>query len=548
MTKDAHPRTTLSGLARDLDLPPRFAALAPGERLRVILDLPDPGRLVRNLRPDDLYFLVTGIGMADAHDLLVYATPEQRQAVVDLDAWSGWHYLPQRLDRLLALATGVSIDFAMSLVRDMDREVLALHLFGRCSISLTRDEEDTPTATDHSFLSPDGVFMVSCGDPDDVEAIRRLLDVLYALGVQFAQGIILGGMRDTVASLESLAFHFRDNRLQDLGFAPFDERFDLWEPYDTRGLKERLDRDSDPGPDPEHAGPIADRPLALTLQDSDGGLFFWKAAALLGDRPEMSDLAGNLLYLVNRVLSARAEDLSRDRVWEEAAAHAAAMVSLGLEHLAEGDPERASEYLLKDSPHAFYRAGIEYLRPLNVAAIRVVRDAGGLHRLSILGEARAETVKAGLFFPPQLWKGPEASGPEATRDFTTREEVDRSLGTIRGAGEVLAFATVELGFHFDAPAPDLATVLATAWAHHVIQEGLSTDPLSGEQVRDLLTAAFTDGRIRPGLREIGLDSSPAVATFIEETLDRVEETLGHLDPSEPVDARFLGTVLLVTTD
>ncbi|MBL6976236.1 MAG: hypothetical protein ISR64_10935 [Deltaproteobacteria bacterium] len=551
-----HPRTTLSGLARDLDLPPRFAALSSGERLRAILDLRDPGRLVRSLRPDDLYFLLTGIGMGDAHDLLIYATPEQRQAVVDLDAWSGWHYQPQRLDQMLSLALGVSIDFAMSLVRDMDGELMALHLFGRATVTLVREEEDTPTALDHSFMSPDNVFMVSCRDPDDVEAIRKLLDVLYAVGVQFAQGIILAGMRDTVASLENLAFHFRDNRLQDLGFAPFDERFELWEPYDTTDLKARLDRDEESGPARHRDDQGKERPLALTLQDSDGGLFFWKAASLLGDRPELSELVGNLLFLVNRVLSARAEDLSQDRVWEKAASHAATMLSLGLEHLAEGNPERASQYLLKDSPQAFYRAGIEYLRPLNVAAIRVVRDVGGLHRLSILGQARAETVKAALVFPPQMWTGPETDGSDSRRDFITRDEVDRALGTVTGAGNVLTFATVDLGFRFDTRvagmgprgAPTLATVLATAWARQVLQGRPSTDPLSGEEIRDLLAAAFQDGVIRPGLRVIGMDVTPEVATFIEEMLDTVEETLGHLDPSRPLETRFLGNVLLVGND
>ena len=96
--------------------------MTPSSKLDAILSLGDTQRFVRDLRPDELYFLSMAIGMEDAYALLPYATTEQRRAIADLDTWSGGTYLPERFDRLLELASHVSSDLAVAMVKETDTE------------------------------------------------------------------------------------------------------------------------------------------------------------------------------------------------------------------------------------------------------------------------------------------------------------------------------------------------------------------------------------------------------------------------------------------
>lgn len=534
---------TLARLATGHDLPPRFASLSSSAKLEALLSLPDPGRAIRRLRPDEFYFLLASIGLEDAHDLLLYASPDQRRALCDIESWSGGRYAPERLDRILDLALGVSIDLATSFVRDADVELLALHVLGRCRVELAAESE----GGEASFTSPDGVFLLTCENAEDVVPVRRFLDVLYALGVERGQFVLHAAMRATPSVLEDEALRFRDARLQDLGFPSQDERLAIFEPFDVAALRERIARAApEVPPTPEAA------PLALVLDRSGGPPLFWRTLASL---PATAAIAfvDRLLYLVNRVLAARSADLHREGAWESAAAHAVAVLSLGLEELAGDDDERAATVLRVAWPVELYRTGVEVLRPIHLTARRIVTDLGGSARLDLLGPEAADTARAALVFPPMTRDA--ATG--ARRDLRTLREVRSVRESLRGTAAVVRFAVATLGFRPEASAAPtrstFAGVFATAWARQVIDGTPSLEPLSGEEVRDLLVAAFRNGRVRPAIRAAATALAgrapeadrTAVRAFLDKAIDAVEEALGGLDPGVPVDVRFLGDVLLV---
>ncbi len=554
-------RQALAPLARPLGLPEGFARLSATGKLKALLDLPDPGRVIRHLRPDELYGLVREVGIEDAWDLVLLGTPEQRQAIRDLEVWSEDRYEPERLDRILELSTQSDIDHGLAVVRDSDPEMLALHVFGQARVSLARDEEERPgragpEETEEgrdaaTFLSPDGVFLIRCDDPDRVVSVRRLLDLMYAEGVEFAQRILFAGMYDPPGSLEAQARHFRDKRLEDLGFPPPEERFAIWEPFDARGLKDLIERRL-PRPEKPDALDAGRHPLALVLAGRDAPPLFWEALASVTGDPSLPALVHRLLYLVNKVLAARTQTFHDDSAWEAAAAHALDLVSLGLEDLSGGDRERAGQVLIAVHPQHLYRAGVEVLRPLNLLAREVLREVGGMARLGILGESRADVVRTALVFPPERpaepGRGPAWTLPEATR---TRAVLRDTLAVLRFARARLGFAPVSRPSRAGTglPEPTLANVLATAWARQVLQGEPRVEPLTGDDVRGLLVAAFEGGHIRPSLRAVtpslSSEEGEAVRAFLQEAVDRVEESLGRLDPVRPVDVRFVGDCLLV---
>lgn len=559
MNERSSGRRALAPLAAGVGLPEGFARLGATEKLKAILDLADPGRVIQHLRPDELYALVREIGIEDAWDLVLLGTPEQQRAVRDLEVWTEDRFEPERLDRILDLSMQSGLDHALNLVRDCDPELLALHVFGQARVTLVRDDEDSrrPQEDEESgeaeFVSPDGVFRLRCADPDRTPSVRRLLDLLYAEGVEFAQRILFAGMYDTPLSLEDQARHFREKRLEDLGFPSPDERFALWEPFDVKGLRDLLARVIPPVSRPDD--PDAGRhPLALVLAGHDPPSLLGDALWAVAKEPSFRGWVHDLLYLVNKGVAARTTTYHDDEAWNAAAAHAMSLVALGLEHLSSADPDRARQVLLTVHPVHLYRTGVEVLRPLNLLAREVVRQAGGVAGLAIAGEERAEVVRAALVFPPER-PPTEGGSPQ-----WTLADVNRTRRRIQDTLAVLRFARDHLGFEpslYRVPRvagsmvpPTLANVLATAWARQVLDGEPRVDPLTGDEVRGLLVAVFQEGRIRPSLRAMSLPASlqpeegEAVAAFLREALNRVEESLGRLDPGRPVHARFLGDCLL----
>lgn len=551
-------RRALAPLARSLGLPPGFAGLNATAKLKTLLDLPDPGRVIRRLRPDEAYGLVREIGLEASWELMALGTPEQRQAVRDLEVWTEDRYDPERFDQLLDLTVQAGFDHAIELVRDCDGEMLALHIFSQARVSLAREDEqnrdaDGPEGDEEeaSFLSPDGEFMIHCNSTANVPSVRRLLDLMYAQGVEFAHRILFAGMYDTVSSLEHQARHFREKRLEDLGFPPPDERTAIWEPFDVKGIKDLLEREV------FHAAAKVDGlamaedrpPLALVFANEGSRSLLWETLVTVEDPKALQSLFHLLLYLVNKVVAALTTTYHDDEAWEAAASHTVGLVSLGLEDLSGGDRDRAREVLLAVHPQHLYRAGIEVLRALNLLAQKVLLDVGGMARLSIVGEERAEVIRAALVFPPER---PVGSGAPLA---WTMAEAKRTRRILKDTLTVLRFAREHLGLTMDSSKtsphtivePTLANVLATAWARQILQGDPTPTPLSGEEVRDLLVSAFEGGRIRASLRTLTLSPSEdeAVRAFLDEALARVEDALGRLDPGQPVDVRFLGDCLLV---
>jgi len=542
-------RDALEKLPRALDLPPDFTTRTPTARLAALLALPDPAKVVRRLRPDEFYQLINGIGLEDAHHLLPYGTSEQRKAYVDIDAWSGWRFQPRRLDRILEVAREVSSDFAMRLLNDLDPEVIALRLMTATVEVLTTDEVEARGLPDEGVVTtPDGTFALICKDPEDIEVMRRWLDLLYAWDQDETYRILHALRRETPATLEEDAFRFRDARLQDLGFPGAAERFEIFEPFDLEPLKERL-RDGRRSA----SRPSGALPLALSLSGTDRGLFFWTALEALADSPRLPVFITDLLYLVNRVLGVRTEDWFEADEWTESAAQVLRWVSVGLEALSAGDPEEAARIASLASPVELFRAGVQALRPAHVRARKVVAEAGGSANLRRFDEPTAAMLHALAAFPPKVADEIE---PFLPRDPLGLADVARAERVSLGAEAVVGFARQALGFDTAAASPGVgpsfASVVATAWARGVLSGSPSLEPLSGEELRSLRAVAFDGARIRPALRRPATTATvtptpgeAAIREFLGSALDKVEEALGGLDPAAPVDLRFVGDALIV---
>lgn len=549
-------RTALAAVARSLGLPGEFAALSATAKLRALTDLDDLPRTLRRLRPDEMFHLVRDIGLEDAFDLLAYATPAQRRAFVDLTAWTGRSLAPDRFDRVLEMARDVSLDFAMRYLDEVGSEVIALRIFAHARV-FTQDELDAVEIPDDvSFTSPDGVFTVVCALPDDVQPLRRLMDLLYARGVEEAHVLLQAGRRDTTPSLEDQAERFRTARLADLGFPPDEERFALFEPFDVAALRARLAGDEGLPP----RGMAHGETLALALRDVGPDLFLWRAMSIAASRDDVTGVTRDLTLLVNRVFAAGDGDAHDGDAWNEASLRTVSLMSLGLEFLTDGDAEVAASILCRAWPAELFRAGVEVVRPAHLQARAVIGRVGGLAGLRLFGETMGEGLRVLASFPPKVGHGQD--GVFRVREFSSPADVDWANRLVRTADAVIRFASATLGFDPKAAqtghgrvSPTFANVLATAWARHLIGGAVSLEPLDSEALRDLRIAAFDGQRLRAGVRPDVESLGPpddrrldreALQAFLDQALARVEDALGAIDAGRPIDTRFVGDALLVT--
>ncbi len=533
-----------------MSLPSDFMRLSGTGRLKAILDLPEPARFLKRLREDEFVYLVNGIGLEDAGCLIPMSTGRQRRTLVDMDAWTGSEFVPARFDRLLDVARESGLEFTVRLLKDLDPEVLVLSLFKRASFHTMEEAEDMEFEDGTTFLTPDNVFVVACFDADDVPVVRGELDLIYAIGVEFAHRLIQAGRWDNVSSLEHQSYSYRASRLSEAGFPDRDNEYEIYEPFDLNSFRERILSPGQGGPVP---GTTRGEALALAVAGTPGTLFFWRVldAAVPGTLDTAYILA-QTLNLINRVLGFRKADLSDSAAWESVAEHTLTVVSVGLEAVTGNDVAVGLDVLRRSVPLELFRAGVETIRPVNILARQVIGDIGGIAGLSLFGTAGAADIDAAAAFPPLC---PPSIAQSAARDFHSVSEIALALRLMKKFKSVVQFATVVLGFNPGGGAapidsmvrPTFAGVVATAWARQILDGRLSIEPLTADDVRRLRQIAFDDGRIKSALRVGGGtetdEYSSLVAEFLDDALDAVEESIGGLH--DEFDVRMIGDSVLV---
>ncbi len=548
-----------SGYAKDLpvvversgalSLPPDFMRLSGTARLNAILNMAEPARFLRKLREDEFVYLLNGIGLEDAGCLMQYSTDRQRRVLVDMDAWSGGEFLPDRFDRLVGAAKESGLDFTLKLIRDLDPEVVILSLFKRASFHTLEEAEDIEFADGTTFLTPDNVFLVACLDPDDVPAVRAELDLLYAVGVEFAHRLIQSGRWDTIPSLEHQSSRYRTSRLSEAGFPDEDNEFELYEPFDLEGFRKRVLSDASSSPPP---GVTVGEPLALAVVGTSDYLFFWRVLDAAGPgRLNSAFILSQTMNLVNRVLGSSVTDLSDPGAWESVSEYTLTVLSTGLEAVCGNDPATGVDVLGRAAPMEFFRAGIEFIRPVNMIARQVVADLGGLANLCLFGVSASADIDAAAAFPtlcpPTIAGGPARNFHGCTEVLAATRLMKKYRAVVQFASGVLGFVPSRQSALTDSIVqPTFENVVATAWARQVMGGGLSIVPLSLAEVGLLRRTAFENGRIKASLR-VGKgeddEYSTAVREFLNVALDHVEECLGSL--SGDFDIRMVGDSILV---
>jgi hypothetical protein len=324
-----------------LALAQKLAGLEGRAKIEAILDVPDPGPLVRRLPAEDLYFTIKEVGLEDASELVELCSPAQFRAFIDLDCWHRDGARPRGILPWLAAAGGGE-GFKKKL-RGLDLELLELLLHQTTDMWLLEDDLDRePTGS--GWRSPEGKYVLDFkAEGEELHTLHRLLDTYYAENPLEAVRFLEAVRWELPSELEEIARRFRTGRLADLGFPELEDALKLYAYVDPDApLPTELAHPSEPpGFFLETLGSQGFLDETLTRLGADGlsridrELVAVFNGALVADGVEPGELDG-----VRRHLAAARDHLS-----------------LALEYVAQGDVARAAEMMLQAPIARIFQVG-----------------------------------------------------------------------------------------------------------------------------------------------------------------------------------------------
>lgn len=556
------PSSPLSFDADDLDAivddPLGLDARDDAHVLVPALPAPTFVRIARRLRDEERLEL-----------LLPYATPYQLSSLLDLDGW-----VKDRVDIrrarvwLHAIAQFATVErprgALADLMYEMDPELWTMSLAaGTVVVTIPPEEDDArdriaqQLSSMRTWETPDGFFLV--GVPNDELGLRTLQIIhrLYEDDLNEGRKLCLAIESLLPAQAEEELLRFRNGRLADLGFVPWEEAAKLLRPLDHRAAAEHEALDFG----------------HLRVEEGLERRVRWSGPELLR-RVMMRLPAGEhgvrsreFLLLVNEVISAQRFDPGDEPQQQRAIDQTQSTLSLGLHLLGRVAPDGMevevflAERVTTIGLRLVFRVGYGALDKVRAAALLLHR--GGRVSLSAPGSlldrpwGPAIAALCGQFPELPLQRG------KGTRPLRSLEDVARATQWVAEAGALARLCFEPEGYAVDptwltrADVPErltLGDLVRTAMIHAQLpgtsgsMAPLTADDLSWAR-HNLLVADGLAPAVGRDLAErcAALGVGEHQTALADNLLTRMRMELGSLevDAEDRVDLRRVGGLLTV---
>ncbi len=334
-----------------------------GRRAELLKLTPMPEHVIPLLPEAELCYTAKEIGLEDAGWVLACASSAQLIAAVDLDAWEGFAPEPGKLDIWLDALAHAGDATLLRGVQELDTELIFLYLKSRIEADLkppdSESSDDWQPPVGGQTL--DGQFYYrALHEKDDLETITRALKILFTENYWLYFRLLQAVIHEPRTENEEFAMRWRNGRLEDLGFPPWEEAMAIY------GHLRPEERSALPGSADEDAldisawrMPIWAPQLPTELTGSEHAIF--RAAAQL-DAEGRAAFFYALIGLANKVAVADKLPLGDAESLPQAIAKAATLTSAGFEELAAAHPLPAATLLHRARLDHLYRIGANLQR------------------------------------------------------------------------------------------------------------------------------------------------------------------------------------------
>jgi len=474
----------------------QILALSPPEALDRILQDPQQLPLVHSLPEQDFYFLMHDIGPEDALPLLALASEKQWDHIVDLEAWQKDRVDIKSVSRWLGLLLDADPHRFIRWFLEQKLEFIEFYLFKNIEVRVIEHDQD-PSELGDDFFSLDNTYFIRIIDPpvkgeaeqiiDDQRKafLTKLIKHLADFDHRTYQNVMLEATHVLPAESEENCYHWRNVRLAEKGFLPFDDAVGIYQPIKPQDIgKHRIDRVSDS--DKLSLLPVPQYPFRLLKEDN----LFTRAVATIAGSPALPDIQAEFANLCNRIIVADHKTVRGREELREIVKKACGIISLGLERLAKDhadvDPRQAAELFIKYPLTQIFRVGFGGVLELKWQAEKWIDQcwfaAAGL-RLTFWGEQWLG-VLGGLLLKKPLFYDNYQTGV-LYREFSRLEDIrvtEDIFNQIKAVDDLLSLMTPALAHPASYGFLTYKNLVLTLWARHYLKS--PADPLQSIALKD----------------------------------------------------------------
>ena len=540
------------------------------QRLELLLHAPKPMRVVRSLPSSEFYLTVRELGPTDALPLVALGSAPQLQHLLDLESWRRDRFDADRSGAWVALLLDGGEPAARRFLRSADDEQLTL-LFQRWYRVQPIVPEDghekhghgmTETGDEQGLMSPDGNYRFSPRVREHGPAMQRIAQLFFLDQPERYSRVLWGALHELPAELEEHALRWRQSRLEEQGFPPWDEAISIYSP--PAGVR------AHPRP-PQPADPEG---LAAPLSALNLPAVRERLGAALDrlDDNERVRVLHELFGLGNQLLVADGGDTGDPAVHCLALEKAAGYLGIALEGRETVDAPNAAETIARVPLVELFREGFARTVELQQRARALTTDGWAAthpRALEMLDTPIRDRLEALLETRPLYFEVGNEERPAGTRPFRSTVELNETGVALEIAEVVGALLVDRCGLDVAralttprperAEAPRFSTFLLTFLAWHAARGELRGDPVPADVVADFLRTVASRRTAGPeaplraleawivGARQaFTLDAQQAavLAAFGRACLEQLAAECGALDPGVPLDPRYVSCLLI----
>lgn len=529
-------------------------ALEPRAAMDRILQDSQPSALVHSFPEQDLYFLIHDIGPEDAGPLLSLASNRQWDHFVDLESWQKDRIHIASVSRWLDLLLEADPKRFTEWFLKEKLAFVEFFLYHNIEVRVREHDQD-PSEFGKDYFSLDNTYFIrfidqpadaaenEIADAQRKKFITRLIERLADLNHHIYQGVLLEATHVIPAETEEDCYRWRNLRLAEKGFLPFDEAIGIYQPVKPEDLV-RMSAKVIPAPeDPDSQFPVPQYPMRL-LGEPDN---FTDALASIDSENVLNHLQSEFAHLCNRIVVADHKTIRDREQLREIVRKACGYLSIGLQRLTESEqkvpPAKAASLITRHPLSQIFRVGFREALKLKWLAERWLDRCWfaqfGL-RLTFWGEQWLG-VLGGLLLKKPLFYDNYKTGV-LYREFVSLEDVtttENNLNQIRAVDDLLSLLSADI----DRPSAygflTYKNLILTQWARYYLDlPPGKLKPLKLDEFKpffeDLLPDHVAGDPVRPRvvpskMKEKFLDWLSAESGLkAREITERVGQTLEHL--------------------
>lgn len=370
------------------------------KRKHLILADPQAQKLTRAFQPQELYWMVKGIGVTDALELLELSSPEQYAFFLDMELWDKWSFSQIKALEWLGYLAEASEARVLEQLSHIDIELLILIFMKEVTVGggigeLATDDERL-TDWDHTF---DNIYFISFKSPQHYRLIGALLDIIFRNANSLYIALMEGIRNEPETELEELCYQFRSGRLADLGFPELEEAISIYAMVDPAPFV--------PGKEKKLAqvGGEVSLPVLNLTEDS----LLTRALARAGTE----ELRLELNYLINTALVAEETPFATGDEMQAVFQRVYGCLNIALEYLSGDSVEKAAGVLTGEFLKRLFQLGNSIISGLKRKAAKLSSDNYAINKA-----LRGLTAKR-----PVYYRGLDPDGIDGYREFREMEDV-----------------------------------------------------------------------------------------------------------------------------